>query len=69
MEQISALNLLNTYINDLTSSGKLSKNNIDDANYEQDRILKEINKIKKGLDTIIKDTDVISSTLKDKNII
>ena len=69
MEQIEALNLLNNYINDLTISGKLSKNNIDDANYEQERIAKEINKIKKGLDNIIKDTNDISSTLKEKNII
>jgi hypothetical protein len=69
MEQIDALNLLNNYINDLTTSGKLSKNNIDDANYEQERITKEINKIKKGLDNIIKDTNDISSTLKEKNII
>lgn len=69
MEQIEALNLLNNYINDLTSSGKLSKNNMDDANYEQERITKEINKIKKGLDNIIKDTNDISSTLKEKNII
>ena len=69
MEQIDALNLLNNYINDLTTSGKLSKNNIDDANYEQERIMKEINKIKKGLNNIIKDTNDISSTLKEKNII
>lgn len=34
-DQMSALNLLNNYIKDLTDSGKLSKNNIDDAKNEQ----------------------------------
>ncbi|MEI7489706.1 MAG: hypothetical protein WCJ72_20270, partial [Chryseobacterium sp.] len=42
-EQVSALNMLNTYIKDLTVSGKLSKNNIDDAKNEQQKILTEIN--------------------------
>ena len=56
-DQINALNLLNNYIKDLTVSGQLSKNNIDDAKYEQERIMKEVNQIKKGLDNIMNDTD------------
>jgi hypothetical protein len=59
-DQMSALNLLNNYIKDLTVSGKLSKNNIDDAKNEQEKILTEINSIKKGIDDIIKGADDIS---------
>ena len=52
-DQIKALGLLNGYIQDLSISGQLSKHNIDDAKFEQEKILKEINEIKKGLETII----------------
>ena len=55
-EQMSALNVLNSYIKDLTISGKLSKNNINDAKNEQKKILTEIHLIKKSIDDIIKDT-------------
>ena len=67
-DQINALNLLNNYIKDLTVSGQLSKNNIDDAKYEQERIMKEVNQIKRGLDNIMDDTDEISLNLRKKNI-
>ena len=66
-EQVSALNMLNTYIKDLTVSGKLSKNNIDDAKNEQQKILTEINSIKMGIDDIIGGIDDISSQL-GKNV-
>ena len=59
-DQMSALSLLNNYIKDLTVSGKLSKNNIDDAKNEQEKILTEINSIKKGIDDIIGGVDDIS---------
>ena len=59
-DQISALSMLNTYIKDLTVSGTLSKNNIDDAKNEQQKILTEINSIKNGIDDIIKGADGIS---------
>jgi hypothetical protein len=55
-DQIKSLELLNNYINDLSVSGELSKHNINDAKFEQDRILKEVKSIKKGLDTIISGT-------------
>ena len=55
-DQIKALELLNGYINDLTVSGKLSKHNIDDAKYEQGKILHEVKSIKKGLDSIMNNT-------------
>ena len=68
-DQIKALELLNGYINDLTVSGKLSKHNIDDAKYEQGKILHEVKSIKKGLDNIINNTNYINSELKEKNIL
>ena len=51
--QIKALGLLNGSIQDLSISGQLSKHNIDDAKFEQEKILKEIDEIKKGLESII----------------
>ena len=54
-DQMSALTMLNGYIKDLTISGTLSKNNIEDAKNEQYNILNEITSIKKGIDNIIKD--------------
>jgi hypothetical protein len=68
-EQMEALDLLNKYIHDLTISGKLSKSNIEDAKYEQKKILSELKRIKNGLDNIIKDTDDVNSLLKEKNVI
>lgn len=65
-EQIKALDLLNNYITDLTISGKLTKHNIEDAKYEQYKILKELKNIQKGLDNIINDTDDITVNLQQK---
>lgn len=65
-QQILALELLDNYITDLTVSGELSKHNIEDAKSEQDKILKEIRSIKKGLDNIINDTNDISNKLNEK---
>jgi hypothetical protein len=61
--------VLNNYIQDLTVSGKLSKYNIEDAKYEQSKILNELKSIQKGLDVIINDTDDINVNLKQKNLI
>lgn len=55
-DQIKSLELLNTYISDLSSSGELSKHNINDAKFEQQKILKEVTLIKKGLDSLITNT-------------
>jgi hypothetical protein len=52
-DQIKALELLNKYIEDLTQSGKLTENNIEDARQEQKNILREVKNIKNGLDDII----------------
>ena len=68
-DQMSALTMLNGYIKDLTVSGNLSKNNIEDAKNEQHKILTEINSIKKGIDDIIKETGNINSAVKPKNLV
>lgn len=52
-DQINALEMLDKYISGITQDGSLSKNNIDDAKYEQKRILKELREIRKNLDTIL----------------
>jgi uncharacterized protein (DUF3084 family) len=67
-DQMSALTLLNGYIKDLTVSGTLSKNNVQDAKNEQQKILTEINSIKKGIDEIIKETGNINSDVKPKEV-
>jgi DNA repair exonuclease SbcCD ATPase subunit len=68
-DQMSALTMLNGYIKDLTVSGNLSKNNIEDAKNEQNKILNEINSIKKGIDDIIKETGNINTEVKPKNLV
>ena len=65
-DQIMALELLNGYIHDLSYSGELSENNIEDAKFEQGKILREVKSIKKGLDDIINNTRNISSELNKK---
>ncbi len=52
-EQMEALDMLKQYVHDLTVSGSLSKQNINDAKLEQKRILKEMKYIKKDLDNLI----------------
>ena len=67
-QQMEALELLNKYIYDLTISGKLSQHNIEDAKFEQKKILNELNKIKRGLDGIIKNTNEIVVRVNEKKI-
>jgi hypothetical protein len=55
-DQIKALDLLNVYISDLTNSGNLSKHNIEDAKFEQKKILKEVKLIQNGLNSLINNT-------------
>jgi len=62
-DQIKALEILNSYISDLTTSGKLTKNNINDAGFEQKKIIKEIKSIRKGLDGIMDSTNYLNSQL------
>lgn len=57
-EQIEALKLLDTYIQDLTTSGKLSALNMEDAKVEQSNILRELDNIKRDLDSMVDDDNV-----------
>ena len=59
-EQIQAMELLNTYIKDLSESGKLSKQNMEDAKAEQEKVMNEVNSIKKNLDNIISNINQIT---------
>ena len=52
-DQMTALTILNKYIQDLSVTGELSKQNIEDARSEQKNILEEIDTIKKSLDKIV----------------
>jgi len=63
-DQIKALELLGNYIDDLTKSGEISKQNVNDAKEEQRKIFNEIKLIKEGLDKLINDTDSINGLLK-----
>ena len=54
-EQINAFNNLNEYLNKLTQTGNLSKNNIRDVKQEQKKILQQINFIKQNLEEIMKE--------------
>ena len=62
-QQIEALQKLNNYLNDLSVSEKLSKQNLIDSKKEQKKIMNELNLLKKNLDTIINDTNIISSAI------
>jgi hypothetical protein len=70
-DQITALQLLNNYLDDLNRSGQLSEHNIQDAKIEQKKIVKELKSIKHGLDKIMNDSTEINNSLmserKNKN--
>jgi acetoin utilization deacetylase AcuC-like enzyme len=63
-EQIKAFELLNKYIQDLNTTNKLSKYNMEDAKAEQDKIMCEIGTIRKGLDKLMTNTDKLGSLIK-----
>ena len=50
-DQVKALEMLDKYISGITKD--LTKNNVDDAKFEQKRILKELREIQKNLDMIL----------------
>ena len=62
-DQMKALEMLKEYIEKLTISGELSKQNIEDSKYEQKKIMREIRSIKKTLNSIIHDTETINTNL------
>jgi protein subunit release factor A len=66
-DQIKALQVLDEYIKDLTISGKLTKNNIEDAKEEQAKILREVKSIKLSLDELVDDNQFIETRLHRKH--
>jgi len=67
-DQIKALELLNNYIHDLTKSNNLTRHNIGDAKEEQKKILREIQTIKSGIDSLMHDTDNMKSSFRKENV-
>jgi len=65
-DQIKAIQMLNEYIGDLSSSGELSNHNIEDARAEQTKILREIKQIHREIDSLINSTNHISNELHKK---
>ena len=52
-EQLRAMESLHKYLSDLSNSTDMTVNNIKDASIEQDKILREMQKIKQELDDIV----------------
>ena len=65
-DQVKAITFLNKYIEDLTTSGELSENNIEDARTEQIKLLHEVKQIKRGIDSLTTDTTNITNELHTK---
>ena len=63
-EQIEAFELLNKYIDDLNTTNKLSKYNIEDAKAEQQKIMGEIGSIKKSLDKLLTNTNRLGTMIQ-----
>lgn len=62
-DQMAALNLLKEYVQDLTTSGSLTRNNIKDAETEQENLLREVKTIKASLDSLVNKTRKLESNL------
>ena len=62
-DQMAALNLLKEYVQDLTTSGSLTRNNIKDAETEQENLLREVKAIKASLDSLVNKTKKLESDL------
>ena len=66
---MKALQLLNTYVDDLTRSGNLTKHNVADAKHEQRKIISEMKSIQMNLDEIVSNTHDIHKTMQNKHIV
>lgn len=66
-DQMKALELLDNYIKDITLSGELTKQNIEDAKQEQKKIIKELKTIKHNLNNLINEVGVVGTQLKEKH--
>ena len=63
-QQIEAFELLNKYIQDLNTTNKLSKYNLEDAKVEQEKIISEIGSIKKGLDDLMSNANKLGTMIQ-----
>lgn len=52
-EKLEALSTLRNYVNDLTTSMSLTDENIENAKEDEERIIREVDSIKKNIDRII----------------
>jgi len=68
-EQIQAMNILNNYIRELSNSGSLSKNNLKDSKFEENKILNEIKHIEHSMNHLIKKLKYSDNTINDDNVI
>ena len=66
-DQMNALQMLNDYIKDLSSSGELSEQNIKDSKEEQTKILRELKTIQNSLHEIVNKDENDQIVDKDKN--
>jgi hypothetical protein len=62
-EQIRSMNIIKQYLSDMIVSGKLTKEDIDEAKKEQRNILGEIGHIKGNLDEIMKETNTLDDQI------
>jgi hypothetical protein len=65
-DQMTALQLLNNYIDGLNRSGQLSEQNIYDSKMEQKKIVRELKAIRQGLDKIMNDSNEINNILVNR---
>lgn len=56
-DQLKALQILNYYLDDLSRSSNLTKANIKDSKFEQQKIVNEIKKVQKNLNNLISETN------------
>jgi len=64
-DQMKAFQVINYYLDDLKRSGELTKSNIKDSKYEQQKIVNEIKKIQRNMDKLILDSNQVSNEVSN----
>jgi hypothetical protein len=64
-DQMKAFQVINYYLDDLKRSGELTKSNIQDSKYEQQKIVNEIKKIQRNMDKLILDSNEVSNQVSN----
>ena len=64
-DQMKAFQVINYYLDDLKRSGELTKSNIKDSKYEQQKIVNEIKKIQQNMDKLILDSNEVSNEVSN----